>query len=617
MKRTLLTLTFTSVIGAFGQMTMTSSTMLGTCDCYQLTANAAADKGAVWSPAQIDLTSAFDMTFNIYVGAADGADGMAFVLQQNATGIGDFGATLGYRDVAPASVPPISLKSLAIEVDTWNSSPAVVTDVGDAVNDHMGIESNGSNEHNLGGPYLIPNVETGTYHLFRVMWSPSLMVMTAFLDGAFVFAYNGDIITNIFTGNPLVYFGFTSSTGGAFNEHRVCIYRNAGFTTDITSVCSDSLVSFTDNSTSDLNIISSYSWDFGDGSALDFSQNPTHSYASPGTYTAELTMTDASGCPDIATVNITVLSDLIIDVTGTDVTCFGDIDGQALASPQNGTGPYSYVWDDPSLQTTQTATNLAPFATYTVSVVDNLGCTGTGSVMINEPLEFTLSMTRTDALCFDSSDGSATAITVNGIPQFTFLWDDLSAQTTQTAGNLPAGTYSVTAIDSNGCVATGMITINAPTEMFITGIVTYDNGTSNGAIDATITGGTSPYTNTDWSNTATTEDITGLASGNYTITVTDANGCTKDTTFSVKSSVGLNDLSSIGFEIYPNPTTGSFQVKGSGYYTILITDAAGKIVMNINGTNNTTIDLSVFEKGIYFVQIEKDEIQFIEKIIVQ
>jgi PKD repeat protein len=606
MKRSLLALGLSAGFASFGQMTMTSSAMLGSCNCYQLTSTAANDKGAVWSPAPIDLTLPFDMTFNIYAGATDGADGMAFVLQQNATGVGDVGATLGYRDVAPLSVPPISAKSLAIEVDTWNSSPSVPTDI---ASDHIGIEYNNDNNHNLGGPYPIPDIETGTYHEFRVIWDPSLQIISVLLDGAFIFAYNGDIITNVFTGNPSVYFGWTAASGGVANEHRVCMYRDAAFTPDTTAICPHLPLNFTDNSTSDLNNIVDYSWDFGDGSPLANTQNPMYVYTVPGTYTAELTITDISGCTDVATVNITVLPDLIIDVVGTDVTCFGDTDGQAVATSQNGTGPYSYTWDDPLTQTTQTAIGLLP-NTYTVDVVDDLGCTGIGTVTINEPAEFKIIVDATDALCFDSNDGSAAITYQNGVGPFTQIWDDASAQTTQTATNLVPGTYNVTVTDDNGCIATGSAAINAPTEIFITGIVTYDNGTSNGAVDATITGGTTPfYTSTSWSNSATTEDISGVVAGLYTLTVTDTNGCVKDTTFDIRSSVGMAELEATGFEIYPNPTNGIFTIKGTGYYAVTITDASGRIVMNVDAAENTTLDLASFERGIYFVNIEKDGVR--------
>lgn len=602
-------------LGSVAQMTMTGASQFGDCNCYQLTPNAAISKGAVWSPVQINLNNAFDMTFNIYAGTADGgSDGMVFVLQQNPTGIGDYANTLGYKDVVPLSVPPISAKSLGMEFDTWDNAPTIPTDI---ASDHMAVASNGSNAHNLAGPFAIPNIEDGLYHEFRVIWNPTLQTLTASLDGTFILLYTNDIVTNIFTGNPMVYFGFTAATGGAFNEHRVCMYRDAAFTTDITTLCPDFPVSFTDNSTSDLNNIIEYTWDFGDGSPLDATPDPVHVYTASGTYTAQLVMTDVSGCTDSAEVTITVLPDLIVDVTGTDATCFGDVDGQAVANPQNGTGPYLYTWDDPLTQTTQTATGLVPNTTYSVAVVDDLGCTGTGTVTINEPLELLVDITGTDVNCHKGNDGTAEAIMTNGVAPFTFLWDDVTAQTSNPATGLPVGTYSVTVTDDNGCIGTDVVALSEPTEIIITGTMIYDNGTTNGAIDATVVGGTTPYASTIWSNSATTEDISGLAAGTYTLTVTDANGCIKDTTFTLKSSVGLEDVAAPGFDIYPNPSNGTFQITGKGYYTFVVTDAAGKLVLNDNASNNHIVNLGQVERGVYFIRIEQEGVRFTQRLVIQ
>jgi PKD repeat protein len=617
MKKSLLAFSLGFSALSFGQMTMNANaTMLvpGDCNCYRLTTATTIDRGAIWSPGTINLTAPFDMTFNIYAGnPADefyAGDGLVFVLQQNPTGIGGYANSLGYA--LPAGVPAISVKSLGIEIDTYNNAPAVATDI---AADHIAINSNGSNNHNIKLPVAIPNIEDGMYHEFRVIWSPTMTLLTVTLDGAFIFAHTIDITNTIFTGNPIVHFGFTAATGGSANEHRVCMYRNAAFTADVTSICSDSLVTFTDNSTSDLNIFTQYAWDFGDGSPSDFNENPTHSYTTPGTYTVELEITDASGCTDNSTLNITVLPDLVVDVVATDVNCFGDMDGLAVATATNGTGPFDYLWDDVLAQTTQTSTNLGP-ATYSVTVTDNLGCVGTGTVTITEPTELIVDIHGPDLLCFGDSNGEGTAIAVGGTGTPTYLWDDALTQTTASATGLSAGTYTVTATDANGCTATDTYTVSQPSEIIITGLVTYDNGTTNGAIDATIVGGTTPYASTVWSNSATTEDITGLGSGNYTITVTDANGCTKDTTFNMKSSVGLTDISGSDFVIYPNPTNGQFQIQLMGDYQIIIHDAAGRIVFTQNATDDTNINLTT-EGGVYMVEILKDNQSYFQRLVIQ
>jgi PKD repeat protein len=619
MKKSLLAFALGFSAFSFGQMTMNGSASMlvpGTCDCYRLTTNAAAVRGAIWSPGMIDLTQSFDMTFDIYAGNPSdefyAGDGMVFVLQQNSTGIGDFANAIGYKDNAPLNTPAISVNSLGIEIDTYNNSPAVATDI---AADHIAINSNGSNNHNIYAPVAIPNIEDGLYHEFRVIWSPSLTLLTVTLDGAFILAHTINLTTTIFGGNPMVYFGFTSATGGSFNEHRVCSYRNAAFTADLTSVCSDLPVSFTDNSTSDVNLFIDYTWDFGDGSPLDFNENPTHSFTTPGTYTVELVMTDATGCTDNSTLNITVLPDLIVNVAGTDITCFGDGDGQAVATSSNGTGPFNYLWDDVLAQTTQTITNLGA-ATYNVTVTDNLGCVGTGTVTITEPTELTVDIHGPDLLCFGDSNGVGTAIAVGGTGTPTYSWDDPLAQTTAAASGLSAGTYTVTATDANGCTATDTYTVSQPSEIIITGAVTYDNGTTNGGIDATVVGGSTPYTSTVWSNSATTEDISGVAAGLYTITVTDANGCTKDTTFNIKGSVGLTDPSASDFVIFPNPTNGQFQIQLMGDYQIIIHDAAGRIVFTQNATDDTNVNLTT-EGGVYMVEIIKDNQSYFQRLVIQ
>lgn len=129
-------------------------------------------------------------------------------------------------------------------------------------------------------------------------------------------------------------------------------------------------------------------------------------------------------------------------------------------------------------------------------------------------------------------------------------------------------------------------------------------------------GGTTPYASTVWSNSATTEDISGVAGGLYTITVTDANGCTKDTTFNIKGSVGLTEPTGSEFVIYPNPTNGQFQIQLMGDYQIIIHDAAGRIVFTQNATDDTNINLTA-ESGVYMVEVIKDNQSYFQRLVIQ
>ncbi len=599
----------------YSQMTTESEAVeMGTCDCYQLTnSTSAGQNGAIWSPNTIDLTNPFDFSFEIYLGNNDsGSDGMVFVLQSNPDGIGNIGYTLGYGSPFPAA-NPVSTQSLGVEVDTYYNGAQIPTDI---TSDHIGLSNALSIDHNLAGPFAIPEIEDGAYHTFQVVWSAApTNTLAVILDGIPIFSYSEDFINTTFGGDPNVYFGWTGATGYA-DQQVVCTYRNADFASDLSSVCPDLPVVFTDASSSDLNNIASWSWDFDDASPLDNSQNPSHTWTTPGTYTVELTMTDVFDCPATYTTDITVLPDLILAMDSVETTCFGDVDGEATGVPTNGSGTYTYLWDDGSAQTTQTATGLIPGSYYTVTVTDDLGCIGVDSVLVTEPAMILLAMDSTDVLCHGGSDGTVTTNTTNGVAPFNYVWNDGGSQTTQTATGLGMGTYTVTVTDDNGCTAIDSISVGEASAIAISGTIVDDNGTSNGSCDATVSGGTGPYTYA-WSNGETSEDISGLAAGDYTLVVTDANGCIDSLLFIVKSTAGLSSSDGIDFDIYPNPTDGLFYVVGTGSYNLIITDVSGRVVLNELNSETTEVNLSSFERGIYVIKIEQEGNTLIKKIVLQ
>lgn len=622
MKRLVLFAALLWAIPSLSQMTMNGTAVqYGTgCNCYQLTPNTFNTAGAIWSPTPIDLTNNFDMTFQIYTGNAGvwNADGMAFVLQENSNGLGNLGNGLGYG--TPYSIP-LSANNLAIEVDIFDNGGAVPTDISQ---DHVGMSSNGQVSHNLVAATQFPGaqeISDGAYHEFRVQWDAGLQVLAVYWEGAGfpLIAYNADIINTIFAGNSSVYWGWTGSEGGISTETRVCVTSTANFTQDLTSVCPGLPVVFTDASSSPLGNPIAWAWDFGDGSPIDNNQNPTHSWTNPGVYTITLTMTDPFGCDYTANSSVTVLDSLMLNMSATDVSCFGSADGTATGLSSNGTGPYSYQWNDSGTQTTSTATGLDP-GTFTVTVTDNLGCVGIDSVTVSEPLEIMLTMDSSMVNCTGDSSAWASVAVTNGVAPFNYLWDDAATQTTDTASNLPAGTYAVVVTDDNGCTATDSVTITEPASAISASATsTPDNGTNNGTIDLTVNGGTPPYT-FDWDNDGTgdnddTEDLSGLAATTYNVTITDSLGCTYVLPVTVNSSAGFESLSDIGFNIYPNPTQGQFEIQGFGEYDIIITDMTGKIVYTAKGTDNSSIELNV-ENGIYLVKVLIGNGEFVDKLII-
>jgi hypothetical protein len=145
-----------------------------------------------------------------------------------------------------------------------------------------------------------------------------------------------------------------------------------------------------------------------------------------------------------------------MDLDSSAVTCFGDMDGTGTATPTNGTGPYTYSWNDVSTQSTQTATGLAP-GVYTVTITDDLGCTGSDSIVVDEPAEIVLTMGAIDNVCFGDSSGTAYVDVTNGVPGFTYSWNDYLTQTLDSAYNLPIGTYTVVVTDADGCSKTDSV----------------------------------------------------------------------------------------------------------------------------------------------------------------
>lgn len=243
--------------------------------------------------------------------------------------------------------------------------------------------------------------------------------------------------------------------------------------------------------------------------------------------TISLQITDVgTGC--IANFNIVVNSATgpTTTLTSTDETCTGLCDGSATVTPAGGNPPYSYLWDDPSAQTTAAATNLCA-GFYTVTVTDTLNCVSTDTVTINTS-GLNLSVSNIiDETCLGSCDGGATVNTGGGTPAFSYLWNP-SSQTTAIATNLCVGNYVATVTDNNSCVDSISATINGPTLLTASVSVNTNiscNSVCDGALIVTALGGNTPYTYL-WSDAQTTAIANNLCSGFYTITVTDNNGCT-------------------------------------------------------------------------------------------
>ena len=249
-----------------------------------------------------------------------------------------------------------------------------------------------------------------------------------------------------------------------------------------------------------------------------------------GVYT--VTVTGVGGCTATATATVTSTGSITATATGTNVSCFGGTNGSATVTPLGG-GPYTYSWNSTPVQTTSVATGL-PAGNYTVTV-NSSGCITTATVTITQPPLLTATNSQTNVTCFGGNNGTATVTPAGGTGPYTYSWNSTPIQTTQTATNLPIGTYTCTITDFKGCTTTQTVTITQPTQIVVTTtVVNTTCGLPNGSTTANPVGGVGPYTYS-WNSTPiqTTQTATNLLAGVYTVTVTGTGGCTATATSTI------------------------------------------------------------------------------------
>ncbi|MGY8865496.1 MAG: hypothetical protein ACKVJK_07660, partial [Methylophagaceae bacterium] len=216
-------------------------------------------------------------------------------------------------------------------------------------------------------------------------------------------------------------------------------------------------------------------------------------------------------------------------INGNHVSCFGGNDGKVAVTAVGGETPYSYSWNTTPTQTTDTAFNLIA-GEYIVIVTDNLGCEAKDTVIITEPLPYDISSSQDSVNCFNANDGTASVVVSGGTPNYTYLWDDATAQTTATANNLGAGTYNVLISDDKSCDSIVTIEVLEPAIYDITTSQdsTTCNGDSDGWAEAIVnSGGTGTYTYL-WDAAAgnqTTPKAVNLSAGTYSVTISDLYSC--------------------------------------------------------------------------------------------
>ena len=362
-----------------------------------------------------------------------------------------------------------------------------------------------------------------------------------------------------------------------------------------------------------------YAWT----NSLSASIGSTSSVSSLPAEIYTLTVTDA--CFTISdTALITQPTTVTLTSSQTNLLCNGAGTGTVNLTVSGGTPNYTYSWTGPNSYTSNSEDiiNLAA-GSYTVIVNDangtTNGCTATTSLTITEPSAVSLSATQTNVSCYGTNTGSVNLTSTEGTSPYTYSWTGPNGYTSsnEDISALAAGTYTVVVNDANGftygCTATTSITITQP-DALTSAINTSTNvscsGLSNGSATVTVNGGTTPYSYS-WNTTSEQPTATpsGLAAGTYTVSVTDAQGCSSSSSVTITQPVSLSLSMSSTNVLCHGGTNGSATVNvtggttpyiyswspsggtsatatglAAGTYTVSVTDAGG-----CNSSSSVTI----------------------------
>lgn len=266
----------------------------------------------------------------------------------------------------------------------------------------------------------------------------------------------------------------------------------------------------------------------------------------PGSYT--VTITDAAGCELIETYEIPPrVLPFEIEITGNPILCSPGERADITANVNGGTGPYTYSWSNGA--TTPTISNLGP-GTYTLLVTDFNGCRAGETVEILPAPNWRINLeSLTPVSCFGGNDGAIQLSLMGAREPVSVIWSH-GLEDQLFAGNLTAGTYSVAVEDSLGCIITSSFNIREPEILTLTDVVEDSQcaGFNNGSISLNISGGSAPYS-FRWSNDANSRNLRNLAPGQYSIMVTDRNGCSTGATYIISEPEPLEITSDFSEEL--------------------------------------------------------------------
>ena len=437
---------------------------------------------------------------------------------------------------------------------------------------------------------------TGGAAPYTYAWTPSTYGTTATITGLPSGSYSVIV---------------TDDNGCVGNGSASVVNASGGLTADTSSTLNPSCFM---EANGEIHITASngtapYSYAWSDLGAATASRNDL----SDGSYS--VVVTDAGGCTvNLGPYTLTQPTELNVAVdTVNNASCNGLADGVLEAIGSGGTAPYDYQWSNGVMAST--SSNLLA-GNYIVYIEDANGCKDTSVLAtITEPLALVVSTNAvSDVSCNGLTDGTIDMSVSGGTTPYTYAWTGSTATTEDiTVG---AGNYTLTVTDANGCIEAGtQETVNEPSAIVITIDNSTDvtcNGANDGEINTTISGGTAPYTNVWTNSTETTDDITGLSPNDYTLTVTDASGCSASSTLQTIAEPAV--LTATGTTT-PESTTGAadgtatvLPIGGTAPYNYVWDDANSQTTATATGLIAGNYTVSIFDANgcAFSVDLEVD-----------
>jgi hypothetical protein len=439
--------------------------------------------------------------------------------------------------------------------------------------------------------------------------------------------FNGSItVTNVTGGTGTLYYSVNGSpwqlsnnfAGISAGVNTVLVQDGLGCTGSYTTVITSPAAIVVNVSATDLlcsgNPTGSATVTAGGGSGvmaystdgITYQSGNVFNNLSAGNY--QVFVRDAGSCVASNNFTITTPAPIVINVGILNVTCSGSANGGIAINANGGTGSLQYSLDGLTYQPGKHFAGLSG-GVYTIYVKDANGCVKTQTASIYEPTAIVTSSNVSNVSCYGGHNGSISVNASGGTGGFVYTWSNNA--TGPVASNLYPGSYSLTVTDNNGCTKTLSDVVTQPSSPLVINatITNATSGTSaDGALVATVTGGTSPYTYS-WSNGPTTPYNDNLLPGTYIATVTDANGCVTSGVFTVGSSAGIQSLASgsTQVKIYPNPAD-AFVTLESNDATIdqvEVLNLVGEVVYKDSPkTIKVNINVSGFTEGMYFVRYQ-------------